>query len=186
MTMIVSVVGLAGAGKSEAVAALQRLHAFERVYFGGLVMAEVARLGLPPGEASERGVREGLRAEHGMAAMAALSRRVIDGHLAAGKDVLIDGLYSHSELILLREAYGEALTLIAVQCHRSVREARLANRAVRPLTPEQMRARDEHEINSVEKAPPIVLADYQLCNIGGLKALETQLASILAEIRARA
>lgn len=182
MGLIVSVVGLAGAGKSEAVAALRALHPYAYVYFGGVVMEEVARRGLPVGEASERAVRTALRAEHGMAAMAVLRRPAIDAHLAEGRDVLIDGLYSYSELQLLRGAYGAALTLIAVHAPRRLRVARLGGRVDRPLTEVEMDARDASEIEHAEKGPPIALAEHHIVNDGDLAILRAAVARIHAEI----
>jgi dephospho-CoA kinase len=179
---IVSLVGMAGVGKSEAVRALLALHPYNVVYFGGVVLEEVKARNLPPGEGSERAMRIALRNELGMAAMAIKSRPHIDALRAEGKPVLIDGLYSYSELVLLRDVYGDALTTIAVHADRSVRARRLAARPERPLSAAEMAARDKSEIEQIEKAAPIAIADFHVLNNGDLAALQREMARIEAII----
>ena len=128
---IVAFVGMSGVGKSEAVALFERLGSFRRIYFGGLVLEEVKRRGLAVNEENEGAVSRGLRAEHGMAVMAVLSLPRIEAALAAGEDVLIDGLYSLSERDRLLAAYGDRLVLVAVHARKALRIARLGARPER-------------------------------------------------------
>lgn len=179
---IVALVGLSGVGKSTAVDIVSRMMDFETVYFGGVVLAELDARGLGRTPGNEADVRESLRAEFGMAAMAVKSLPAIEAALTAGRDVLIDGLYSYAEYRLLRERFGDALTVIAVHARKTVRAARLAARAVRPLTAEEMAERDRREVDNVEKAQPIALADFHIVNDGSEVDLKAALADCVATI----
>ena len=179
---IVALVGLSGVGKSTAVDLVSDMRPFETVYFGGVVLNEVDARGLARTSAAEAEVRESLRAEFGMAVMANKSLPAIDAAVAAGHDVLIDGLYSYAEYLVLREKFGDRLRLIAVHARKDVRAARLAARPVRPLSAAEMAARDAHEVGAVDKAQPIVLADYHVVNDGSVDDLRAGLAACIAGI----
>jgi dephospho-CoA kinase len=65
MMKVVSIVGMAGAGKTE-VARVFEKHGFKRIRFGDITDEEVKKRGLTLNEASECLVREQLRKEQGM------------------------------------------------------------------------------------------------------------------------
>ena len=175
---VLAVVGLAGTGKSEVVRLITEKQAFTVVYFGGVVLEEVERRGLEVNQTNERAVREELRATHGMAAMAILSLPKITDALGQGEDVLIDGLYSFAEYEILTQA-GLPLLTIAVHADRDIRAERLSNRPTRPLTRDEMNARDDAEIRNLDKAPPIVLADHHVLNNGDMAALKTRIRALI-------
>ena len=175
---VLAVVGLAGTGKSEVVRLITEKQAFTVVYFGGVVLEEVERRGLEVNQTNEHTVREELRAIHGMAAMAILSLPKITDALNQGEDVLIDGLYSFAEYEVLTQA-GLPLLTIAVHADRDIRAGRLSNRPTRPLTRDEMNARDDAEIRNLDKAPPIVLADHHVVNNGDMAALEARIRSLV-------
>ena len=167
---IVALVGLSGVGKSTAVELISTMMDFDTVYFGGVVLAELEARGLTQTPDNEAEVRESLPR--------------IEAALAAGRDVMIDGLYSYAEYRLLGERFGDALTLIAIHARKSLRAARLAARPVRPLTAAQMTERDRREVDNLEKAQPIALADYHVVNDGTEEDLRRALAACVAEIEA--
>lgn len=181
---IVALVGLSGVGKSKAVELVSAMKPFETVYFGGVVLGELKARGLDHTPDNEALVREDLRAEFGMAAMAHKSLPAIEEALAAGRDVLIDGLYSYAEYKLLGDRFGDALNLIAIHARKSTRVARLAIRPDRPLTADEMRLRDAREVDNLEKAQPIALADYHIVNDGTEAELGAALAECLAAVEA--
>jgi dephospho-CoA kinase len=100
--------------------------------------------------------------------------------------VLIDGIYSYSELKELRTEFGDTLTIIAIHAAKSIRAARLALRPVRPLTRAEMEARDAAEVAALEKAQPIALADFHVINDGTPADLKSALARIYGAIAGRA
>src|SRR4030065_239294 len=109
---VVSIVGMAGAGKS-VVARVFEKAGFKRVRFGDITDEEVRKRGLNLNEQNERYVREQLRKEHGMAAYAILNLPRIDS-LLKSSNVVVDGLYSWEEYMLLKQRYGNNFSVIAV------------------------------------------------------------------------
>jgi dephospho-CoA kinase len=176
----IAVVGMAGAGKSEASKILLSSYDFDLVYFGQVVLDEIAARGFPSGPESERRVREELREEEGMAVMAVRSLRRINTLLAAGRPVCIDGLYSGEELRVLSAA--TPVITLAVHAPRWLRKRRLAVRSIRPLTSAEVDERDVAEVLRVDKATPIALADAHVVNDAGLAELQQQLDKFLAHL----
>jgi dephospho-CoA kinase len=172
-----AVVGMAGAGKSEVTEMLVGSHGFERIYFGQVVLDEIAAQGLAPGAESERAVRERLRAAEGMEVMAARSLPRIRAALSNGHGVCIDGLYSGAEWQLLARDTG--VITVAVHAPRCLRKSRLAERPIRPLTGAELDIRDLAEVDCLDKAKPIALADAHVVNDGSLDVLRERVESIL-------
>lgn len=189
---IVALVGMCGAGKSE-VAERFVSAGYAYLRFGQITLDEVKRRGLEPKEENERPIREEFRAKHGMAAFAILNMPKIDALLASGKHVLADGLYSWSEYKELRKKYGGALHVLAVYSPPALRYERLSDRAsrhgadpkmrFRSFSREEAESRDYAEIEKIEKAGPIAMADATLCNTGTLDDLHRQTDEIIAMLR---
>jgi len=182
--LVLALVGLPGAGKSTAVQLCQERLNAEVVYFGGLVVDRVRELGLPPGESSERTVREDWRARHGMGALAVAAGPRIEAHVAQRRPVIIDGLYSWAELEWLQARFP--LTTVAVHADRALRESRVATRPRRPLTAAELRSRDLAEAEHLDKARPIALADHHVVNNGSPADLRVQIDRVLASVSPRA
>ena len=156
---------------------------FFTLRFGAVVVDEVQRRGWDVNPANERIVREELRQQHGMAAMAALSLPKLQDALATYHHIIIDGLYSFSEYKLLRAELGAPLLLLAIVASRRLRYQRLAIRPVRPLTPAESFERDFREIEELEKGGPIAIADYTLLNENSAANLLLKLDALLEELR---
>jgi dephospho-CoA kinase len=178
------VVGLAGTGKSSVVAILREVLEVPVVYFGGVVVAEVQRQSLPVTEATERRVREQLRSDLGMSAIAQLALEQIDSQLQEFGCVIIDGLYSYAEYELLQERYFNQVKLIAVHASKSQREKRLAKRKVRPLSAEEMHSRDLREVRTLDKATAIALADWHLVNNSTIDSLRHHVKRTMTAVQA--
>ena len=177
---VVALVGMAGAGKSE-VARLFEKNGYFRIRFGDITDIEVANRGLPLNEVNERQVREQLRQEHGMAAYAKMNLPRIDEALQKS-NVIVDGLYSWEEFILLKNYYGDRLKLVAVYSSPKTRSSRLAVRRIRPLTAQDSADRDKNEIEIINKGGPIALADYTIINESSLKELKEQTQRIIERL----
>ena len=178
---VVSIVGMAGSGKSE-VARVFENSGFVRVRFGDITDEEVRKRGLELNEKNERYVREQLRKEHGMSAYARLSLPRIDSLLKSA-DVVVDGLYSWEEYTLLKDRYGGRFTVVAVWAAPRTRYQRLAKRPVRPLTHEEAASRDMAEIQELNKGGPIAMADFTITNESSLEALEKQTQKVVAALK---
>ena len=178
---VVAIVGMAGAGKSE-VARVFGEHGFKKVRFGDITDEELKNRGLNRNEENERHIRQQLREKHGMAAYAKLNLSRIDSSLQLS-DVVVDGLYSWEEYILLRECYGEKLSVLAVWSSPATRHARLACRAERPLTLEEAASRDREEIENINKGGPIAMADFTIVNEASLEELEKETERVLSTLK---
>ncbi len=174
--MIVALVGLCGAGKSEASKYFEDKN-FANVYFGGITMEELEKRGLEINEQNERKVREGLREEYGMAAYAVLSLPKIKNALENKKNVLIDGLYSWSEYKVLKKEFPD-IKVISIYTLPELRYKRLAIRPKRSLSKEQAVSRDYSEIENLEKGGPISIADVTVLNNGTIDELIDKIKGI--------
>jgi dephospho-CoA kinase len=178
---VVSIVGMTGSGKSE-VARFLSAKGYITVRFGDITDEAVKAKGLPLTEENERPVREGLRREHGMAAYAKLSIPRIDDALQKS-NVVVDGLYSWEEYLVLKEKYGSRFYVIAVWSSPADRYKRLGSRKIRPLTPEQAKSRDYAEIQNMNKGGPICMADFTILNDADMGALRKHVEQIIARLR---
>ncbi|MBN1644186.1 MAG: AAA family ATPase [Dehalococcoidales bacterium] len=177
---VVAIVGMTGSGKSEV------SHQFEnsgyvRIRFGDITDEEVKKRGLPLNEANERQVREQLRKEHGMAVYAKLNLPRIDEALKKS-NVVVDGLYSWEEYVLLKNHFGDKLSLIAVWASPRTRYARLSRRKVRPLTNKEATERDRTEIENINKGGPIAVADFTITNESSLSELIKETKRVIARL----
>lgn len=180
MSIIVAIVGMTGSGKST-VADYLVDHGFTFLRFGQITLDIVMERGLEPTEENERPIREEVRKTHGMAAYAILNLPKIE-KLSASGDVVIDGLYSWEEYVVLKERFGDQLIVLAIFCSPKTRYHRLAKREYdpkkdpnmrsRPATKNQSASRDKSEIENLNKAGPIVMADYTILNEGTFEKLK--------------
>lgn len=174
---VVAIVGMPGSGKSELSRIFERA-GYRKVRFGDITDEEVKKQGLELNEANERRIREELRRKLGMTAYAILNLPRIAEALKTSH-VVIDGLYSWEEYKFLKNELDAAFTTIAVWAPAGIRYRRLGHRAVRPMTPEESKARDFAEIENVNKGGPIAMADYTVLNDSTLDSLMAQTTGII-------
>lgn len=178
--IIIGFVGLPFTGKSTSREITEKLLderglKWHKAYFGGVVLGEVDRRNEENDwnaeqagwtyQQKEKHVRESMREQHGLGAMAKLSIPEIDQAIEKNEIVLIDDLYSEEEREILAEKYGEAnLTLVAMASDWDVRVNRAKQREVRPLNEAELAYRDDAEIRNLHKAPPIARAHFTIVN----------------------
>lgn len=163
---------------------------FAFLRFGQITLDIIKERGLEPVEKNEREIREGLRQEYGMAAFAILNIPKID-ELLKKSGVVVDGLYSWSEYKILKEKYGDSMSVIAVFAPPQLRYERLANRSVagdeaqrfRNVAKEAAKSRDYAEIENLEKGGPIVMADFTIVNTGTVDQLKEKIGEISSQIK---
>ena len=189
MKELVCIAGLPGSGKSVASDYFVE-KGYQYVRFGQIVMDEVAKRGLAVSEQNERTVREDLRKEYGMAAMAILNLPKFKPLLESG-NVIGDGLYSFEEYKVLKKEFGQKLVVIAVFASPQLRYERLARRKLlpgdkeaknRPLTIKEAESRDFAEIENLNKGGTIAMADFTLLNTGTLEYFKKQIEETFNEI----
>jgi dephospho-CoA kinase len=181
MMKVVSIVGMAGSGKSE-VARVFEKSGFKKIRFGDITDEEIRKRRLGLNEENERNVRQQLRKEHGMAAYAKLNLPKINV-LLKSSDVVVDGLYSWEEYTLLKSRYGDDFRVVAVWASPKMRYARLSKRKVRPLTVEEAVGRDIAELESTNKGGPIAMADFTIINESSLADLERETKKVISALR---
>ena len=175
MGKIVAIVGMCGSGKSIASKYFEDL-GYKNVYFGGVTMDKLKESGLEVTPENEKMMREKLRRELGMGAYAkVLLPRILD--LSKNNDVVLDGLYSWSELKILKEEFD--MVTIAIVCDKNLRYDRLSKRDVRPFNNEEAKKREITEIENIEKAGPIAYADYYIYNNGSIEEYYKRLDEII-------
>lgn len=178
---VVSIVGMAGAGKSE-VARLFAKNGFTKIRFGDVTDEEARKRGLALNEENERNIRELLRREQGMAAYAKRNLPKIDSALKY-RDVVIDGLYSWEEYTFLKTHYKEDFYVVAVWASPGTRYTRLTTRPERRLTREEAARRDKAEIENINKGGPIAMADFTIINESSLDDLKKEVKMIISRLK---
>ncbi len=178
---IVAFVGLTGSGKSTAVEHLTE-KGYPKVYFGGIVLDEVARRGLELTQENEQPIREELREKEGKDFVVKRIITQIHDLIAAGQHrIVADGLYTWTEYKALKHEFPGELTVVATVSPKHLRKQRMAHRELRPLTSEQVDQRDWAEIENIEKGGPIAIADYYVMNNGDVEPFYKQIDTILED-----
>lgn len=180
MKKLIAIVGMSGSGKSVASDYLVK-NGFTKIYFGGVVLEEVKKRGLEDTPSNEKLVRESLREEYGMSAMAKILLPRIKDTIKE-HDTVLDGLYSWDEYLVLKEEFKDRLKLIAIITDKNIRYERVAVRKVRPLTKQEVEKRDVSEIENLAKGGPIAMSDYFLLNNDDLKQYYKRLDEILEKM----
>ena len=175
MNKIIAVVGMCGSGKSIA-SDYYETRGYKKVYFGGVTMDQLKKEGLDVTPENEKMMRERLRAEYGMAAYAILSLPKIEEYVKIS-NVVLDGLYSWDELVVLKEKFND-LKVISIVVDKEIRYNRLSVREVRPFTFEEAKNRDISEIENLSKGGPIAYADYFILNNGDMDIYKSELDRI--------
>lgn len=177
---VIAIVGMTGSGKSD-VSQLFVNSGYSRVRFGDITEEHIREKGKEVTVETERIEREKLRKEHGMHAYAKLNLPKIVRALEEGS-VVVDGLYSWEEYLFLKEKFPR-LIVVAVYAPPDLRYERLVQRDIRALTKEQSQARDIKEIENVNKAGPIAMADYTIMNVGTVHDLHEKYDKFLEWMR---
>lgn len=179
MNKLIAVVGMAGSGKSLVVDFLEQ-SGWQKVYFGGAVYSKMQQENIEITPDSQKAFREKIRQEHGMAAVAKLLEPEIKEKVETN-DTVLDGLYSWDEYIYLKEKFKN-LKLICICCDKKIRHHRIANRKNRPFTNEEIITRDFSEIENLNKAGPIAIADYYVLNNSQKTDCYERITNIINEI----
>lgn len=180
MGKIIALVGMPGAGKSEAGAFFAEKN-IPVLRFGSVVEDGVREEGLERTAETERYYREKIRKELGMAAIAIKMHPKIEKAMQDNEVVVLDGLYSWEEYIFLKEKIAD-LFLLCIYAKPTIRYARLKERPIRPFNPEESRRRDIMELQNLNKGGPIAIADDLIKNETSKEHLHQELERFLQTI----
>lgn len=177
---LIAIVGMPGAGKTVAADFFHSKH-ITVLRFGDQTDITLRELGLERNEKNERFVREKLRKDFGMAAMAVkIEPRILEA-AKTNSVIVLDGLYSWEEYVHLKHKFPE-IQLLCIYAPPKVRYERLGNREIRPLTLSEASSRDIAEIENLNKGGPIAMADYLLVNDSNEAAFQTQLEQVYKKL----
>ncbi|MFA6251079.1 MAG: AAA family ATPase [Candidatus Paceibacterota bacterium] len=179
--IILAVVGLPGAGKTEIIEYLMNKTGWPKVYFGDVTFDEMKKVGLEINEANERITRERIRSEYGMGCYAILSIPKIKD-LITTTSVLVESLYSWEEYLEMEKAFGDDFKVLSVLSSPETRIKRMENRPIRPLSREDVISRDYAQIENIHQAGPIARADFFIINEESKEDLYKQIDEIITKL----
>ena len=179
---IIALVGMSGSGKSVAVDYLTD-KGYPKDYFGGMILKEMEKRGIERTAESEKQFREKIRAEEGNDWVVRQVIAEVKDLIGAGqKRIVLDGVYSWTEYKMIKHEFPGSTTFVAIVATKKLRYSRVAERVVRPFNAQEIRERDQSEIEKLEKGGPIAAADYYILNNGTIDDLKNGMDDILAEI----
>lgn len=181
---VVAVVGMCGAGKTEAVNYIKKELECPNVYFGEATFDRLKKEGLEVNYENEKNIREQIRRELGPAAYAILALPKVEKNLEKNDFCAVESMYSWAEYKILKEKFGDNFFCIAIWASPSTRFKRLVGRKnERPIKNlEEFIIRDYTEIEGTDKGGPIARADYLIKNENGLNQLHKEIDDIIVHI----
>lgn len=159
---IIAIVGLPGAGKTEAANYFKEKD-IPVISFGEIVNQYVEKHNLPHTEQTHKKIRTFLREKYGMEAMAILNEKKIKKALEKNMIIIIEGLRSWEEYLYLKNKLKKIKILIlAIYADKQLRWKRLSQRKERnKLYGEE---RDLNELLDLNMGPTIAYADFFIKN----------------------
>jgi dephospho-CoA kinase len=179
--LILAVVGLPGAGKTEASGYVVKKTGWPKVHFGDITAEGLRAQGLEVTEESERKFREDIRKQYGMGAYAILNLPKIR-ELYTSSNVLLESLYSWEEYLELKKEFKDNFKVLAIFASPETRSKRLQSRPERPLTHEEFESRDYSQIENLHQAGPIARANFMIINETSKEDLYAQIDQVLLKI----
>ena len=180
MHLLVSLVGMAGSGKSS-IAVMFETKKFTKIRFGDLTEEELKKKNLKVTPENERKIRIELRKNLGMNIYAKHKKKEIEKELKKN-NVIIDGLYAWEEYVYLKKYFPNMIT-VHIYSPPEIRYARLEKRDERKFNILQAKERDKNEIVSLNKGGPIAMANYVLTNNSSLTELENNFNILFEKLK---
>ncbi len=159
---IIAIVGMPGAGKSEATDYF-RQKGLKVVSFSNIVNDYIDKKGWEHTEKVHKEVREGLRTKHGFEAMAVLSRGKVEKALEKQNMIVIEGMRSWEEYEYMRREFPNVkIFVVAIYADKPLRYQRVVERNYRSKLAGA--DRDINELLGTHMGPTIAFVDYLVKN----------------------
>jgi len=160
---LIIIVGLPGAGKTEAANYFKENKGLPVISFGKIINDYIDRHGLSHTNEVHRKLRKEFRQKYGMEAMAVLNEKKIKEALRKNMIVIIEGMRSFEEYLYLKKKFPKVrIVILALFVDKNLRYKRLAKRKDRPgLFGEE---RDISELIESNMGPTIAYADFLIKN----------------------
>jgi len=177
---IIALVGLPGAGKTEAVDFFKK-KGLPVISFGKIINDYIDEHKLGHTEDVHKKVREELRVKHGQEAFAVMNEKKIVAALAKNPLLVIDGMRSWEEYTYLKKALKDTrIYILSLFADKRVRYTRSAKRAYRlQLFGEE---RDINELLGTNMGPTIAFADFVVKNNFSLTDLNDKLEDVYRRV----
>lgn len=177
---ILAIVGLPGAGKTDA-AAYYKKKGLEVIRFGKIVVDMAQKEFGNSVENSEKIVRERLREEHGPAALAIMNEKKLQDALKKHMVVIVDGMRSWDEYLYLKKHMKDVrIVIVAIQVDKELRYDRMKERKTR--TNNTGEERDINELINLNMGPTIAFADYLIKNNFSMEEFHDKLEEVYREV----
>lgn len=178
---IIAIVGLPGSGKTEA-AQYYREKGYPVISFGKIITDMVQEKYGEHTESNHKVVREGIREEHGAAALAVLSEKKIKEALEKNNIIIIDGMRSWEEYMYLKQSLKHVhVYILSLFADKRTRHHRISHRnADRPQ--HYGEDRDLNELLNINMGPTIAYADFLIKNNFSKEDLHDKLDEVYREV----
>lgn len=181
MSLIVCISGFSGTGKSTAAEYIKNKTGGIVIYLGASVLEEVRSLGMPETRESERFVRLQMRASD-PASLAKKQLLRIDAAIQKGDMIVIDAIMTMQEHHFISMRPDTRSYLLEIQAPFDDRCERLANRADRPLSIDEIKERDRIEVENLQIDMVFEAAEHKIYNNKSMKEFEMRLDEFLRSI----
>ncbi len=177
---IIALVGLPGAGKTEASMFFKEKE-IPVISFGKVINDYIDKKKLEHSEETHKKVREELRATHGIEVLAVMNEKKLRKALEKNMMIVIDGMRSWEEYTYLKKAMPDVkINIVALYADKNLRYKRISKRSYRAqLFGEK---RDIDELLGTNMGPTIAFADYLVKNNFSLEDFHDKLEEIYRAI----
>ncbi|MFA5136281.1 MAG: nucleoside monophosphate kinase [Patescibacteria group bacterium] len=177
---IIAIVGLPGAGKSEAAAFFTKKK-LPVISFGKRINDYITEQKLGHTEAVHKKVREDLRQKYGKEALAVLNKEKLDAALEKNNIIVIDGMRSWEEYLYLKKSYKKIhIYILALHADKHTRYDRSSKRKYRArLFGED---RDINELIGTNMGPTIAYADFLIKNNFSMDDFHDKLEEVYRQV----
>lgn len=178
---LLAIVGLPGAGKTEAAEFFAKKKNIPVISFGKILNDYVDAHKLEHTEEVHRQLREQWRREHGKEAFAVMNEKKIKDALKKNQVVVIDGMRSWEEYTYLKKQLKNIhVYVLAIHADKEIRYSRSANRKYRSnLYGEK---RDINELFGTNCGPTIAFADFFIKNNFSQEDFEGKLENVYRHV----
>ncbi len=178
--ILIALTGLPGSGKSKVSEYLKSVKNHPVIHFGDVIRKRIKERNLSDTEENHREIRNLLRKEDGMAALAKQNLDTLKKAFESSHVVVIDDMRSYEEYEYLKDALPRTkIHIVALWAPKHVRYDRIntrsGSRVGGPI-------RDLHELTEANMGTTIAQADYLIENHGSLEDLEHEVEHVYREI----
>jgi len=178
--ILLAIVGLPGAGKSEAAKYFSEKNG-PIIKFGQIINDYIAEHNLNQNEKNHKKIREELRKKYGQEALAFLNEKKIIEAFKKNKIIIIDGMRSWEEYLYLSKKLKEVkIVILGLYADKRLRYQRVLHRKYRNHL--YGKERDMDELIGINMAPTIGFADYFIDNNSTIEDFHNRLEILYREI----